>query len=146
MASHEGLVAAGHAAGRPLHPIRYDRIPACTYSQPEVASVGLTEKAARAAGHEVRTGRFPFAALGKASILNEPHGFVKIVADAETDRVLGVHLVGPRVTELIAEATSALGFEATVTRWSEVIHPHPSLSEAMGEAILAAAGLPVHGG
>jgi len=139
------LIAAGHAAGKDVHPVNYQRIPACTYSSPEVASVGLQEKVARDAGYNVGTGKFPFSALGKASILNEPHGFVKIVFDAETDKVLGVHMVGPRVTELIAEATTALGFEADLQTWSEVIHPHPSLSEAVGEAILHATGLPVHG-
>ncbi len=146
VASHEALVAAGHAAGKPEHPIHYHRIPACTYSNPEVASVGLKESEALAAGHEVKCGQFPFSALGKASILNEPHGFVKVVSDAETGKVLGVHMVGPRVTELLAEAVTALGFEADLATWSEVIHPHPSLSEAMAEAIAAAAGRPIHGG
>lgn len=146
LASHEALVAAGHAAGRPLPPIRHDAVPSCVYSSPEVASVGLREDAARAAGHEIRVGRFPFSALGKASILGEPHGFIKVVVDAETDRVLGVHMVGPRVTELIAEATAVLGLGATVESWAETIHPHPTLSEALGEAVMAAAGRPLHGG
>ncbi len=146
VASHEALVAAGHAAGQPEHPIHYHRIPACTYSNPEVASVGLKEKDALAAGHEVQCGQFPFSALGKASILNEPHGFIKVVSDAETGKVLGVHMVGPRVTELLGEAVTALGFEADLKTWSEVIHPHPSLSEAMAEAVAAAAGRPIHGG
>ncbi|MCK9994682.1 MAG: dihydrolipoyl dehydrogenase [Candidatus Krumholzibacteria bacterium] len=145
VASHEALVAAGHAAGRVVHPIRYGRVPSCTYSNPEVASVGLTEAAAIEAGYQARTGRFPFSALGKASILNEPHGFVKVVSEAETGEVLGVHMVGPRVTELISGAATAMGFDADVERWSEVIHPHPSLSEALGEAVQAAAGNPLHG-
>ena len=146
LASHEALVAVHHAAGRPLPPIHYRRVPSCVYSHPEVASVGLQEEAARNAGHEVRVGRFPFAALGKASILNQPHGFVKIISDRDSGQVLGVHMVGPRVTELLAEATTALGFEATVERWSEVIHPHPTLSEAVAEAATSAHGLPLHGG
>lgn len=146
VASHEALVAAGHAAGREVHPIAYHRIPSCTYSHPEVASVGLQERQAEAAGYQVRCGEFPFSALGKASILNEPHGFAKVVSDAETGKVLGVHLVGPRVTEMLAEAVTALGFEADLETWSEVIHPHPTLSEALGEAISAALGRPVHGG
>ncbi len=146
VASHEALVAAGHAAGQPEHPINYHRIPACTYSSPEVASVGLKESDALAAGHLVKCGQFPFSALGKASILNEPHGFVKVVSDAETGKVLGVHMVGPRVTELLAEAVTALGFNADLKTWSEVIHPHPSLSEAMAEAVASAAGRPLHGG
>jgi dihydrolipoyl dehydrogenase len=146
VASHEALVAAGHAAGQPEHPIHYHRVPACTYSNPEVASVGLKEREALEAGHVVKCGQFPFSALGKASILNEPHGFVKVVSDAETGKVLGVHMVGPRVTEMLAEAVTALGFDADLKTWSEVIHPHPTLSEAMAEAIAAAADRPVHGG
>lgn len=145
VASHEALVAAGHAAGQTVHPVRYGRVPSCTYSNPEVASVGLTEAGAAEAGYQIKTGRFPFSALGKASILNEPHGFVKVVIEAETGEILGVHMVGPRVTELIAAAVTAMGFDADVERWSEVIHPHPSLSEALGEAVLAAAGNPLHG-
>jgi dihydrolipoamide dehydrogenase len=146
VASREALVAVGHAAGRPLPPIRYDHVPSCTYSNPEVASVGLTEEEARNRGHEIRTGRFSFAALGKASILNEPHGFVKVVADAENSTILGVHMVGPRVTELIAEAATVMGLEAELEAWSRVIHPHPSLSEAVLEAVHAALGEPLHGG
>ena len=146
VASHEGLVAAGHAAGQTVHPVRYGRVPSCTYSSPEVASIGLTEAAASEVGHLVSIGRFPFSALGKASILNEPHGFVKVVSDRESGKVLGVHMVGPRVTELIGAASTALGFTADVTDWSEVIFPHPTLSEAMGEAVQAAADRPLHGG
>jgi len=145
VASHEGLVAVGHAAGQTMRPIRYGQVPSCTYSSPEVASIGLTEAAATGAGYLVNTGRFPFSALGKASILNEPHGFVKVVSDRETGQVLGVHMVGPRVTELIGTAATALGMEADVAGWSEVIFPHPTLSEALGEAVLAAAGRPLHG-
>jgi dihydrolipoamide dehydrogenase len=146
LASHEALVAAGHAAGQPLPPINLGAVPSCTYSNPEVASVGLREDAALAAGHQVRAGRFPFSALGKASILGEPQGFIKVVADAETDRVLGVHMVGPRVTELIGEACAAVTRGTTLEDWAETIHPHPTLSEALGEAVLAAAGRPLHGG
>jgi len=146
LASREALVAVHHAAGKPLPPIRYDLVPHCTYSTPEVASVGLTEEEAAKRGHEIQTGKFPFAAVGKASILGEPHGFVKVIADAGSGAVLGVHLVGPRVTELIAEAATALHLEADLTGWSGVIHPHPSLSEAVLEAVHAAAGEPLHGG
>ncbi len=146
VASREALVAVGQAAGKPLPPIKYDLVPSCTYSNPEVASVGLSEQEAASRGHDVTTGKFPFSALGKASILNEPHGFTKVVADAETGAVLGVHLVGPRVTELIAGAATALGLEASLEQWSAVIHPHPSLSEAVLEAVHAAAGEPLHGG
>ena len=145
LASREALVAVGHATGHPLPPIRYDQVPSCTYSNPEVASVGLTEEEARQRGHHIETGRFPFAALGKASILNEPHGFVKVVADAENGKILGVHMVGPRVTELIAEATTVMGLDAELSAWSTIIHPHPTLSEAVSEAVHAAFGEPLHG-
>jgi dihydrolipoamide dehydrogenase len=146
VASHEAQVAAGHAAGQTVHPIRYSRVPSCTYSSPEVASIGLTESAAIEAGYQVRIGRFPFSALGKASILNEPHGFVKVVSQADSGEVLGVHMVGPRVTELIGSAATAMGLDADVAAWSEVIFPHPTLSEAVAEAVTAAAGKPLHGG
>ncbi len=146
VASHEGLIAAGHAAGQEVHPLHYGRVPACTYSHPEVASVGLKEVEAIEQGHQINIGKFPFSALGKASILNEPHGFIKVISDAENGRVLGVHMVGAKVTELIGDACTAMGLEATVGVWGEVIHPHPSLSEALTEAILAAAGRPLHGG
>jgi dihydrolipoamide dehydrogenase len=146
VASHEGLIAAGHAAGQPVHPMHYGRVPACTYSHPEVASVGLKESEATEQGHEINVGKFPFSALGKASIVNEPHGFIKVISDAENGRVLGVHMVGPKVTELIGDACTAMGLEATVGLWGDVIHPHPSLSEALTEAILAADGRPLHGG
>jgi dihydrolipoamide dehydrogenase len=146
LASHEALVAVAHAAGKPLPPIHYQAVPSCTYSSPEVASVGLREDAAIAAGHQIKVGHFPFSALGKASILGEPQGFIKVVADAEADRVLGVHMVGPRVTELIGEAVTVMGLQASVESWAETIHPHPTLSEALGEAVLAAVGRPLHGG
>jgi dihydrolipoamide dehydrogenase len=145
LASREALVAVGHACGRPLPPIQYDHVPSCTYSSPEVASVGLTEQEAGKRGHRVQVGKFPFAALGKASILNEPHGFVKVVADAESKAVLGVQMVGPRVTELVAEATAVIGSDTDLERWSAIIHPHPTLSEALPEAIHAALGEPLHG-
>src|SRR6185295_14704631 len=108
VASHEGTVAVETMAGLDPHPINYDRIPACTYCDPEIASIGLTEAAAKARGIEVKTGKFPFAAIGKAAILGESGGFVKIVADAKYDEVLGVHIIGPRATELIGEASLGL--------------------------------------
>jgi len=146
VASHEGLIAAGHAAGHDVHQMHYGRVPACTYSHPEVASVGLQETDASEQGYKINVGKFPFSALGKASILNEPHGFIKVISNAEDGRVLGVHMVGPKVTELIGDACTAMGLEATVSQWGDVIHPHPSLSEALTEAILAADGRPLHGG
>lgn len=144
VASHEGIVAAEHAAGLKPHPIRYDRVPSCTYCRPEVASIGLTEEAARAAGHDVVTGRFPFTAIGKAKILDETQGFVKIVSERRYDEVLGVHIIGPHATELISEATAALNLEATTESIFNAIHAHPTLAEAMGEAALAVHERAIH--
>jgi dihydrolipoamide dehydrogenase len=145
VASAEALVAVAHACGGPVAPVDYDRIPSCTYCSPEVASVGLTEEEAARRGHRVEVGRFPFAALGKAAVLNEPHGFVKVVADAESGRPLGVHMIGPHVTDLVAGAGVALELEGGVAAWSRVVHPHPTLSEAVLEAVQAVLGEAVHG-
>ena len=144
VASAEAEVAVGTIAGREARPLRRDRMPAATYCVPEVGSVGLTEEAAAAAGHEIRVGRFPFAANSKASILGDPTGFVKIVADARYGEVLGVHIVGPHATDLIAEAVVALEHEATLESLARSVHPHPTLSEAVAEAALAALGAPLH--
>lgn len=144
-ASAQALVAAGHAAGRPVTPVDLGLIPSCTYCSPEVASVGLTEQEARDRGHQIRVGRFPMAALGKASILNELHGFVKVVAEESGERVLGVHMVGPHATDLIAAAVTALGFGGGSATWSRVVHPHPTLSEGLQEALLDALGMSAHG-
>jgi dihydrolipoamide dehydrogenase len=144
VASHEGIVAVEHAAGGEPQPIDYDRVPSCTYCHPEIASVGLSEAEARRRGHEVVVGKFPFSAIGRAKILGDTTGFVKIVAARRHDEVLGVHIIGPHATELIAEATAALGLEATVESVFHAIHAHPTLSEAMGEAALAAHGRAIH--
>ncbi len=138
VASHEGAMVAEHIAGRHVHPINYEHTPNCTYCDPEVASVGLTEKKARERGYDVKVGTFPFAASGKARILGADSGFVKFVADAKYDQLLGVHIVGPRATELIAEAVVALQLESTVEELTHAMHPHPTLSEALGEAAAAA--------
>jgi dihydrolipoamide dehydrogenase len=144
VASHEGIVAAEDAAGQHPHPVNYDRIPSCTYCDPEVASVGLSEEEARKRGYDVAVGQFPFSAIGKAKILEDTRGFVKIVADKKYDEVLGVHIIGPHATELIAESTVALNLEATAASIIETVHAHPTLSEAMGEAALAVHGRPIH--
>ena len=144
VASHEGQVAAEAIAGRNPRPVNYDRVPACTYCDPEVASVGLTEAAARSRGIEVKSARFPFAAIGKAAILGDTGGFVKMVSDAKLDEILGVHIVGPRATELIAEVSLGLQIETTGEEIIHAIHPHPTLSEAMGEAALALHGRAIH--
>ena len=144
VASKEGILAVDHLSGNDAHPINYDRVPNCTYCSPEVASVGLTERAARERGHEVKTGKFPFSAIGKASILGKSEGFVKIVAAEKYDELLGVHIVGAKATELITEATVALELESTVEELIHTIHPHPTLSEAMGEAAHAVTGHTIH--
>ncbi len=144
VASHEGIVAVEHAAGRPGHPVDYDKVPSCTYCHPEVASIGLTEARARERGHDVGVGKFPFSAIGKARILNDTTGFVKVVTDRKTDEVLGIHIIGPHATELIAEASAALSLEATAESLFHAIHAHPTLSEAIGEAALAVHGRAIH--
>jgi dihydrolipoamide dehydrogenase len=144
VASHEGIVAAEHAAGGHPHPINYDRIPSCTYCDPEVASIGLTEEEARKRGHEVKIGQFPFSAIAKARIIDDARGFVRIVTEAKYDEILGVHIIGPHATELISEATAALNLEATAASLFEAVHAHPTLAEAMGEAALAVHGRAIH--
>jgi dihydrolipoamide dehydrogenase len=144
LASHEAMVAVDHLAGRNPEPIRYDRCPGATYSAPEVASVGLTEKQAREKGYDVKTGSFPFSAIGKARILGQTMGLVKIVAEKKFDEVLGIHMIGPHVTDLIAEACAVLRLEATVEDLTKTIHPHPTLSEIVGEAAHATQGHPLH--
>ena len=144
VASHEGVVAVEDAAGLEPHPIDYERVPSCTYCQPEVASIGLSEEEARRRGYEVVVGSFPFAASGKAKILDDSRGFVMIVAEKKHDEVLGVHIIGPHATELISEATAALELEATSESIFHAVHAHPTLSEAMGEAALAVHGRAIH--
>ena len=144
VASHEGIVAVEDAAGKHPHPIDYDKVPSCTYCDPEVASVGLTEEAARKRGYDVVVGQFPFTAIGKAKILNDTRGFVKIVGEKKYDEVLGVHIIGPHATELISEAVAAVSLEATAASLFHAIHAHPTLAEAMGEAALAVHGRAIH--
>ena len=144
VASHEGIVAVEDAAGLNPAPIDYDKVPSCTYCHPEVASIGLSEAEARDRGHDVTVGKFPFTAIGKAKILNDTGGFIKIVAEKKYDEVLGVHIIGPHATELIAEATAALNLEATAESLFHAIHAHPTLSEAMGEAALSVHDRAIH--
>ncbi len=126
-----GLVVAAKLAGKHAKPVRRDRIPACTYCEPQIGSVGLTEAQAKAAGHEVKVGKFPFSANSKASIVGSHEGFVKVVADAKYGELLGVHIIGPQATEMIAEAVVALELEATIEELMFTIHAHPTLAEAM---------------
>ena len=144
VASAQGILAVDHMAGKQVHTIDYDKIPNCTYTNPEVASVGLTERAAKERGYDVRTGKFPFASIGKAMILGDTDGFVKIVSDARYDEVLGVHIIGPRATELIAEASLGLKLETTVEEIAHTIHPHPTLSEAVAETAHSVYGEAIH--
>ncbi len=144
VASKEGILAVDHLRGANPRPLHYERVPNCTYCMPEVASVGLTEREARARGHEVKVGKFPFSAIAKASIVGKPEGFVKLIADAKHDELLGAHIIGPKATELITELTLALEQECTLEELAHTIHPHPTLAEAVGEAAHAALGHPIH--
>jgi len=144
VASAEGIVAAEHMATGQARPIDYERIPAVTYCDPEVASVGFSEDAARERGYEVAVGKFPFSASGKAAIEGKTDGFVKLVRETKYDQVLGVHIIGPRATDLIAEACVALQLESTTEEIFRTIHAHPTLSEAVAEAAHAAAGHAIH--
>ena len=144
VASAEGVVAVERMAGKETRPLNYDQVPGCTYCTPEVASIGLTEAKARERGYDVAIGKFPFSAVGKARIINQASGFVKIVAEKKYDEVLGVHIVGPRATEIIAEAGAALKLEATSEDLVRTIHAHPTLAEAMHEAAEAVQGHAIH--
>ncbi|MBM7701603.1 dihydrolipoyl dehydrogenase [Metabacillus iocasae] len=144
VASHEGIVAVEHIAGQHTEPLNYQTISKCVYSIPEVASVGLTEKEAKEQGYEVKIGKFPFKAVGKALVYGKSEGFVKIIADRKTDDLLGVHMIGPHVTDMISEAGLAKVLDATPWEIAHTIHPHPSLSEAIGEAALAVDGKALH--
>lgn len=144
VAMSEGVLAVEHMAGLAPEPLDYDHVPAVTYCDPEVASVGLTEAEARQRGYDVVTGRFPFMASGKAAILGRTSGFVKVVRETRYDEVLGVHVIGPHATDLIAEACVALRMEATTEELARTMHAHPTLSEAVVEAAHAALGGALH--
>ena len=144
VSSAEGVLVAERLAGRDVQPLNYDHIPSCTYCDPEIGSVGLTEAEARTRGYDVRVGSFPFGVLGRAKMAGEIEGFVKIVADTRYDEVLGVHMIGSRSTELVAEAALALRLECTVEELIKTVHAHPTFSEAVGEAAHAAHGAAIH--
>jgi dihydrolipoamide dehydrogenase len=144
-ASHEGVVCVEKIAGAEgVHPVDKTNVPACTYSAPQVASVGLTEAAARALGHELKVGRFPYTANGKALALGETEGLVKTVFDAESGAVLGAHIIGAEATELIQGFAIAKTLETTEAELIENIFPHPTLSEMMHESVLDAYGRALH--
>ena len=143
-ASHEGIVAAEDIAGQRLAPMDQQLITRCTYSHPQIASVGLTEKQAREKGHEVKVGKFPFSAIGRALIHGETSGFVKIIGDAKTGQLLGTHIIGAEATELIAEPALTQLFQGDAWELGRNIHPHPTLSEAVMEAAMAVDGHAIH--
>lgn len=144
VASAEGILAAEHMAGESARPLNYDQVPSVTYCEPEVGSVGLTEAAARERGYDVAVGKFPFSASGKAAIEGKTAGFVKVVRETRYDELLGVHIIGPKATDLIAEACVALRVESTTEELFRTIHAHPTLSEAVAEAAHAASGHAIH--
>jgi dihydrolipoamide dehydrogenase len=139
-----GIVAITKIAGRSYRPVRRDRIPACTYSDPQIGSAGLTEVQAKEKGHEVKVGKFPFAGNSKATIVDSHDGFVKIVADGKYGEILGVHILGPQATELIAEAVAVMELEGTVDELMFTIHAHPTLSESMLDAYAAVEGMAIN--
>jgi dihydrolipoamide dehydrogenase len=143
-AGHEGIVAVEHMAGEDPMPLDQNLIPRVTFCRPEVASFGLTREQAEEEGYEVKEAKFPFRAIGKALIEGEPNGFVKVIADAETDLLLGMHAIGPKVTDLIAEGVFAKLVEGTPEEIGMSVHAHPSLSEIMGEAAMAVEGHAIH--
>ncbi len=144
LASHEGIICVEAIAGKNPEPIDYGNVPGCTYTFPEVASVGMTEQAARQAGYELKIGRFPYSASGKASASGNKDGFVKLVFDAKYGELLGAHLIGDHVTEMIAELVMARKLETTAEEIIKGIHPHPTMSEAVMEAAAAAYDEVIH--
>jgi len=144
VASREGIICVEKIAGHHPEVLDYNNIPACTYTTPEIASVGMTEKQAIKAGFEVKVGKFPYMASGKASASGNRDGFVKVVFDAKTDEWLGAHLIGENVTEMIAEVVVARKLKAKARQIIDAIHPHPTMSEAMMEAVAAAYGEVIH--
>lgn len=144
VASHEGIIAVEHMAGKEPFAISEHNIPACVYSHPEVASIGLTEVEAKAQGYPIKVGKFPFQANGKALVYGESEGFIKIIAHEKSEDILGIHMIGPLATELVSEASLAKLLDATPWELTETIHPHPTLAESIGEAALAIEGIAIH--
>ena len=143
-AMHEGVIAAEKIAGLHPHPLDHAKVPGCTYCMPQIASIGLTEAKAKAAGRKIKVGRFPFAGNGKAIALGEPDGLIKTVFDAETGEMIGAHMIGAEVTELIEGYAVAMSGELTEAEIAGAVFPHPTLSEMMHEAVLAADGKALH--
>jgi len=143
-AEHEGVICIEKIAGMDAHPMDKNKIPGCTYCHPQIASVGMTEQAAKDAGLKIKVGRFPFMGNGKAIALGEPDGLVKTVFDAKTGELLGAHMVGTEVTELIQGFVVAMGLETTEEDLMHTVFPHPTLSEMMHESVLDAYGRVIH--
>jgi dihydrolipoamide dehydrogenase len=144
VAAHEGMIAVEHMAGLSPHPLDYSKVPKVTYSRPEIASIGWTEEEAKKKGYTLKTGVFPFKAIGKALINGEQEGFVKIISDENTDDLLGIHMIGAHVSDLIAEGALAKVLDATPWEIAHTVHAHPSLAEILGEAALAVDGIQIH--
>jgi dihydrolipoyl dehydrogenase len=144
MASHEGITCVEKIAGLNPEPIDYSNIPGCTYTHPEVSSVGMTEQQAKDAGYEIKVGKFPYTASGKASAAGSKEGFIKVIFDAKYGEWLGAHMIGDNVTEMIAEAVVARKLETTGHEIIKAVHPHPTMSEAVMEAVAAAYGEVIH--
>jgi dihydrolipoamide dehydrogenase len=140
----EGIVAVTTIAGKPTQPIRKDRIPNATYCEPQIGSIGLTEKQARDAGYQVKVGKFPFVGNSKATILNNHGGFIKVVSDEKYGEVLGIHIIGPLATEILAEAAAVLNLEGTIDDLMNMVHAHPTVWEAMGDAFASVRGLQIN--
>ena len=143
-ASQEGMIAVGKMAGKEVQPFDRRRCPNATYCEPQIGSIGLTEKQARDAGLNIKTGKFPFVGNSKASILGHHEGFIKVVADEKYGEILGVHAIGVLATEIIAEPVAALGLEATLDDMAATIHAHPTVWEAMGDAFNSVRGLTIN--
>lgn len=144
VASHEGILCVEKIAGKHVEPLDYGNIPGCTYTQPEIASVGMTEKAARETGYDIKVGKFPYSASGKASAAGSKEGFVKVIFDAKYGEWLGAHMIGDNVTEMIAEVVVARKLETTGEEIIKAVHPHPTMSEAVMEAVAAAYDEVIH--
>lgn len=144
VASHEGIAAVEHIVNGTSHPLNYTNVARCIYSYPEAASIGLTEQQAKEKGFDIKVGQFPFKGIGKALVYGQSEGFVKMIADKATNDLLGVHMIGPHVTNLISEAALGMLLDATPWEIGETIHPHPSLSEVIGEVALAVDGKAIH--
>ena len=140
----EGIVAVTHIAGKPTHPVVKTRIPNATYCEPQIGSIGLTEKQAQEAGYTVKTGKFPFVGNSKATILGAHGGFIKVVSDEKYGEVLGIHIIGPLATEILSEAAAVLQLEGTIEDMMNMIHAHPTVWEAMGDAFASVRGLQIN--